>query len=54
VKFPAIASSSIQYLKEFLINPSPILSRLYEKQGSSNLSKFFLLYVYTHFVFSIK
>jgi len=35
VKFPTIASSSIQYLKEFLINPSPILGGLYARKGKS-------------------
>ncbi|CAG7786962.1 unnamed protein product, partial [Allacma fusca] len=33
-KFPTIASSSIQYLKEFLVNPSPILVRLYDKRAN--------------------
>lgn len=33
-KFPTIASSSIQYLKEFLIGPSPILARLYDKESA--------------------
>ncbi|CAL8078131.1 unnamed protein product [Orchesella dallaii] len=40
-KFPTIASSSIQYLKEFLIGPSPILARLYDKESAkaSNVQK---------------
>lgn len=38
IKFPAIASSSIQYLKEFLINPSPILLRLYDREAAKATS----------------
>lgn len=31
VKFPNIAGTSITYLRDFLVDPSPILTKLYQQ-----------------------
>lgn len=49
-KFPNIASTSIYYLRDFLVVPSPILLKLHRQQSEKGGIKFLINILYCNVV----